>query len=53
MTTLWLPAIGKGELVRDRARVLQGIRRRFVRQARAAVLVAGMTGLYLIARFDL
>lgn len=52
-TTVALPAIRRGALGEDRLKAFQAFERRFVWQARAAVVVVGLTGVYMIARLDL
>jgi len=53
VTTVVLPAIRRGELGADRMRAFAAIERRFIVYARSAVLLVGVTGLYMTARFDL
>ena len=53
VTTVVLPAIRRGALGEDRLRALEGIERRFVWYARAAVIVVGATGFYMVGRLDL
>jgi uncharacterized membrane protein len=55
VTTVWLPAIRRGELGPDQVRMFRMLRRPCVWQARSAALVAGVTvtGFYMVARFDL
>lgn len=52
-TTVALPAVRRGALGADRLAAFQAFERRFVWQARAAVLVVGLSGFYLIERLDL
>ncbi len=52
-TTVVLPAVRRGELGPDRIRAFQAIERRFVWQARTAVIIVGLTGFYMVARLDL
>jgi hypothetical protein len=52
-TTVVLPAIRRGTLGPNRLRAFHAIERRFVWQARAAVVVVGLTGAYMTARLDL
>jgi uncharacterized membrane protein len=49
-TAVVLPAIRRGDLGADRLRAFQAIENRFVWQARAAVLIVGLTGLHMTAR---
>jgi uncharacterized membrane protein len=53
VTTVALPALRRGEFGSDRLQAFRSIERRFVWQARAAILVVGLTGLYMTARLDL
>ena len=52
-TTVALPAVRRGDLGADRLKAFQAIEHRFVWQARAAVLLVGLTGIYMTARLDL
>jgi uncharacterized membrane protein len=52
-TTVALPAVRRGELGENRLHAFQAIERRFVWQARTAVMVVGITGLYMTWRLDL
>lgn len=52
-TTVAIPAARRGDLGADRLAAFQAIEHRFVWQARAAVLLVGATGLYMIAKLDL
>jgi len=52
-TTVALPAIRRGDLGPDRLRAFHAIQRRFVWQARGAVIIVGASGLYMAARLDL
>lgn len=52
-TTVALPAIRRSDLGPDRMRAFHAIERRFVWQARTAVLIVGLTGLYMAQRLDL
>ena len=49
-TTVALPAVQRGALGADRLRAFQAFEGRFVWQARGAVIVVGLTGLYMIVR---
>ncbi len=53
VTTVALPAVRRGDLGADRLRAFQAIEHRFVRQARTAVIIVGLTGFYMSARLDL
>ncbi len=52
-TTVAIPAARRGELGADRLAGFHAIERRFVWQARAAVILVGLTGFYMIAKLDL
>lgn len=52
-TTIILPAVRRGRLGADRLRAFQAIEHRFVWQARAAVLLVGLTGFYMAVKLDL
>lgn len=52
-TTVALPAVRRGDLGDDRLRAFEAIERRFVWQARAAVILVGLTGFYMTWRLDL
>jgi len=52
-TSVILPAIRRGDLGRDRLIAFHTIERRFIWQARTAVIVVGITGFYIVARLDL
>src|SRR5689334_24559406 len=53
VTTALLPAIRRGELGENWLAAFQAIERRFVWQARIAILLVGATGLYMIEASDL
>jgi uncharacterized membrane protein len=53
VTTVLLPAIRRGELGADWFAAFQTIERRFVWQARIAILLVGATGIYIIEEADL
>lgn len=52
-TTVVLPAVRRGDLGTDRVKAFQAIEHRFVWQARTAVILVGLTGLYMTWRLDL
>lgn len=52
-TTVALPAVERGELGEDRLNAFEAFERRFVWQARAAVIVVGLSGFYMTAKLDL
>jgi uncharacterized membrane protein len=52
VTTVVLPAVRRGDLGADRLRAFEALERRFAWQARLAVIVAGLSGLYMTARLD-
>jgi uncharacterized membrane protein len=53
VTTIVLPAVRRQAFGGDSAQAFQAVERRFVWQARAALIVVGVTGLYMTARLDL
>lgn len=53
VTTVLLGAVRRGDLGPDRFKAFQAIERRFVWQARAAVLLVGLTGFHMTAELDL
>jgi uncharacterized membrane protein len=53
VTAVLLPAVRSSALGSDRLRAFEAIERRFVWIARATVLVAGVTGFYMVARLEL
>jgi len=53
VTTALLPAVRRGEIGANRLAAFQAIERRFVWQARAAIIIVGVTGLYMIVQADL
>ena len=52
-TTVMLPAIRRGDLGENFLNAFDAIERRFVWQARFAILVVGISGLYMMWRLDL
>jgi uncharacterized membrane protein len=52
-TTVVLPAVRRAQLGEDRLWSFQAIEHRFIWQARAAIVVVGLTGLYMTWRLDL
>lgn len=52
-TTVVLPALRRGELGADRLRAFRAIEHRFIWQARGAVIVVGLTGLYMLWRLSI
>ena len=53
VTTIALPAVRRGDLGTDRFKAFQVIEHRFASQARAAIIVVGLTGVYMAVRLDL
>lgn len=53
VTTVMLPAVRRGDLGADLLKAFQAIERRFVWQARIAVLVVALSGFYMTMRLDL
>lgn len=51
-TTIVLPALRRGALGNDKLKAFQAIEHRFVWQARTAIVVVGLSGLYIAARLD-
>jgi uncharacterized membrane protein len=52
-TTVALPAVRRGDLGKDRLQAFEAFEHRFVWQARAALVVVGLSGLYMTWRLDL
>jgi uncharacterized membrane protein len=52
-TMVVLPAVRSGDLDQDRLQAFYAIERRFIWQARTAVLIVGATGIYMTWRLDL
>lgn len=52
-TTVALPAVRRGLLGEDRLAAFRAFEGRFIWQARAAVLIVGLSGFYMIERMDL
>lgn len=52
-TTVALPAVRRGDFGSNWLQAFQAFEHRFVWQARSAVVVVGLTGLYMIWRLDL
>jgi uncharacterized membrane protein len=52
-TTVALPAVRRGDLGENRLLAFQAIEDRFAWQARMAIVVVGLTGVYIIWRLDL
>ena len=52
-TSVVLPAVRRGDLGDDRLKAFKAIEHRFIWIARTAVLVVGLSGLYMVARLDL
>ena len=53
VTTVALPAVRRGDFGAERIEAFESIERRFVWQARMAVLLVGFTGFYMVAELDL
>jgi uncharacterized membrane protein len=53
VTTVVLPAVRRGVLGENQLHAFEAIERRFAWQARAAILVVGLSGFYMTARLDL
>jgi len=52
-TMVILPAVRRGDLGEDRLKAFKAIERRFIWKARTAVVIVGLSGLYMIMRLDL
>lgn len=52
-TTVALPAVRRGLLGEDRLAAFDAFEKRFVWQARTAVLIVGLSGFYMIERMDM
>lgn len=52
-TSVILPAVRRGELGSDQAGSFHAVERRFIWQARVAVLLVGLSGFYMVAALDL
>lgn len=53
VTVVMLPALRRGKLGADRLGAFQAIEHRFAWQARSAIILVGLTGLYMVWRLDL
>ena len=53
VTTVALPAVRRGDFGPDLLKAFEAIEHRFVWQARGAVVLVGLSGLYMIWRLDL
>lgn len=53
VTTVILPSVRRGDLGANRLHAFEAIERRFSWHARIAILIVGITGLYMIDRADL
>jgi uncharacterized membrane protein len=53
VTTVVLPALRRGDFGQDGLRAFQAVENRFVWIARAAVVIVGATGFYMVAQNDL
>lgn len=53
VTSIVVPAVRRGDFGADRLAAFQAIERRFVWQARAAIIIVGATGFYMIWAADL
>jgi uncharacterized membrane protein len=53
VTMVVLPAVRRGDFGANRLQVFEAIEQRFSWYARAAILIVGITGLYMIDRADL
>jgi uncharacterized membrane protein len=53
VTTVTLPAVRRMREPAERLALFDALERRFARQARGTTLLAGLTGLYMVARLEL
>jgi uncharacterized membrane protein len=53
VTTVLLPAIRRLKTPRERIQLFEQIERRFAWQARISTLIVGLTGFYMLCRFDM
>ena len=53
VTTVVLPALRRGDLGGNRLKAFEALERRFAWQARSAIVVVGLSGLYLLWRLKL
>jgi uncharacterized membrane protein len=53
VTTVLLPAVQRFKSPAERVAFFEAIEKRFARQARLSTLIAGLSGIYIIYRFDL
>ena len=53
VTTVLLPAVRRGQAPGERLALFDHIERRFARQARFTILLAGATGFWMVARYGL
>lgn len=52
-TTVFLPALRRGVFGKDMLGTFEAVEHRFIWQARAMVLLVGLTGFYMLWKFDL
>lgn len=52
-TSILLPAVIRGDFGKDRLQAFRAFERRFIWHARTAVIVVGLSGLYMTAQLDL
>src|SRR6266511_825788 len=53
VTTMLLPAVRRFKSPAERVAFFEAVEQRFARQARLSTLIAGLSGFYIIYRFDL
>jgi uncharacterized membrane protein len=53
VTTVLLPSVRRLETPRERMELFDQIERRFANQARISTVIVGLTGLYMLYRFDM
>lgn len=52
-TTVFLPALRRGAFGKDMLATFETVEHRFIWQARTMVLIVGLTGFYMVWKFDL
>ncbi len=52
-TTIILPGVRRGRFGQNKLQAFQAVEHFFIWQARAAIVIVGLSGLYMVARLDL
>lgn len=52
-TTIILPGVRRGRFGQNKLEAFQAVEHFFIWQARAAIIIVGLSGLYMVARLDL